>query len=239
MPAWGHFVFEGPDAPTVCIEPSEENRNAEFFPCRDRAGGNVGKAAAYGVGIAFYLDNPDGQLLGDLVVSEVGRDSQQIVSLDWNSTDVTTGWHKVYAVVDPAGLTPDADRSNNHGWFSVGVLPDLALYSREIGYSANADGTITIRAWVHNTGLRDATSASMALYDSLPSAGSVPLAVTSTDVPASGVMSASVTLSRVPHPIFYLGVKTPEGVDDRDPSNNVVWVESLSVYLPLLQQAAP
>jgi hypothetical protein len=45
LPAWGHFVFASDDSPIVYIQQSEENRNAEFFPCRDRAGGNVGKAA--------------------------------------------------------------------------------------------------------------------------------------------------------------------------------------------------
>lgn len=45
MPAWGHFVFEGPDSPIVYIEPYPLNTEAEFFPCRDRAGGNIGKAA--------------------------------------------------------------------------------------------------------------------------------------------------------------------------------------------------
>lgn len=45
IPAWGNFVFSGSDAPAVCIEPYPLNRNDEFFPCRDRAGGNVGRAA--------------------------------------------------------------------------------------------------------------------------------------------------------------------------------------------------
>jgi hypothetical protein len=39
-------VFEGSDAPTVYIAQSEENRGDEWFPCRDRAGGNVGRAAS-------------------------------------------------------------------------------------------------------------------------------------------------------------------------------------------------
>jgi hypothetical protein len=46
MPAWGQFVFEGPDTPIVHIEPYPLNIDAEFFPCRDRAGGNIGKAAS-------------------------------------------------------------------------------------------------------------------------------------------------------------------------------------------------
>jgi hypothetical protein len=45
VPVWGHFLFEGPDSPIVYIEPSAENRDAEFYPCRDRCGGNIGHAA--------------------------------------------------------------------------------------------------------------------------------------------------------------------------------------------------
>jgi len=201
--------------------------------------GNAGKATAHDVRVAFYLDSLDGQLLGYEVATEIGSYSQQTVGLDWDTTGAATGWRKVYVLVDPAGSIPDANRTNNRSWFSVGVLPDLVLHSSEISTSVNADGTISIQTWVHNTGLRDAISSSVAIYDSLPSADGAPLAQMSADIPAPGATSVSIILSRVPRPGYYLIVRPAIGVDDRDPSDNMVWMPTQLVYLPLLWRAAP
>jgi hypothetical protein len=197
---------------------------------------NAGVVAASSVPLAFRLDDAEtGTAVAQTTVGTIGAGAQAQAQAVWNAAAAATGWHRVYAVVDPADAIVEADETNNAGWAGAGLLPDLALYSTAVVTGTNADGSQTVSLWVFNQGQRAASGVTVGLYNRLPVSGTAPLTSAALSIPAGEHRVANLNLGgyRVG---FYAGVDVNQQIEDRYLSNNVLRVGEMPrfVYLPLV-----
>jgi len=74
---------------------------------------NVGVVAASNVPVAFRLDDPvTGTEVAQTTLGSIAAGSEAQVQVVWDASSAATGWHKVYAVVDPAEGIVEADEEN-------------------------------------------------------------------------------------------------------------------------------
>ena len=197
---------------------------------------NTGVVAASNVPLAFRLDDAEtGTAVAQTTVGTIGAGTQAQAQVVWNAAAVATGWHRVYAVVDPGDAIVEANETNNVGWAGAGVLPDLALYSTAVVTGINADGSQAVSLWVFNQGQRGASGVPVGLYNRLPISGTAPLASAVLSIPASEHRVANLNLGGY-RSGFYAGVDVNQQVEDRDLSNNVLRVGEVPrlIYLPLV-----
>jgi hypothetical protein len=197
---------------------------------------NTGVVAASNVPLAFRLDDAEtGTIVAQTTVGNVGAGVQAQVQAVRNAAAAATGWHRVYAVVDPSDAIVEADETNNVGWAGAGVLPDLALDSTAVVTGINADGSQAVSLWVFNRGQRSANGVLVGLYNRLPISGTAPLASAALSIPAGEHRVANLNLGGYQSG-FYAGVDVNQQVEDRDLSNNVLRVGEVPrfVYLPLI-----
>jgi len=179
-------------------------------------------------------DAEAGTTVAQTTVGSVGAGAQAQAQAAWNAAAAATGWHRIYAVVDPADAILEADETNNVGWAGAGLLPDLALYSTAVVTGVNADGSQAVSLWVFNQGQRAANSVAVGLYNRMPVSGTAPLASTVLSIPAGEHRVANLNLDGYRWG-FYAGVDVNQQVEDRDLGNNVLRVGEVPrfVYLPL------
>ncbi|HHH41740.1 MAG TPA: hypothetical protein ENK56_07015, partial [Chloroflexi bacterium] len=197
---------------------------------------NVGVVEAANVPVAFRLDDPvTGTEVAQATLGSLVAGGEAQAQAMWDASSVAGGWHKVYAVVDPAGGIVEADEENNLGWAGVGLLPDLVLRPTAVITGINADGTQAVSLWVFNDGQRDAEGVMVGLYNRLPVSGVVPLASTTVSVPAGAYRVVNLNLGSYRWG-FYAGVDINQTMEDRDRGNNVLRVGEVPhfVYLPIL-----
>ncbi len=197
---------------------------------------NDGVVAASPVLVAFRLDDPvTGTVVAQASLGSLaaGREAEMQAVATMAST--STGWHEVYAVVDPADVVVEADEQNNVGWSSVGVLADLVLDPTAIVTGTNADGTQAVSVWVFNRGLRDANGVVLGLYPVRPISGTVPLLSTVLDIPAGEHRVVTLNLGRYDRG-FYVGVNVNQALEEQDVSNNLLRVGEVPylLYLPVV-----
>ena len=196
---------------------------------------NSGVTRATNIPVDFWLDDPvNGQFIGGVLLNSLEPGEEVIAQFDWDASSVETGWHKVYAVVNPNATLAEADEENNAGWIGVGILPDLALRHTDLLSTTGPWGT-TVKVRVFNLGAGDAQNVLVGLYDREPLLGSEPLAGQRVNIPAYGYQD--VTLS-TPSPLlrFYVGVNMNREIEERDIiGNNLLTVgEIYQLYLPLI-----
>jgi hypothetical protein len=197
---------------------------------------NAGVVAASNVPLAFRLDDAQtGTAIAQTTVGSIGAGTQAQAQVVWNAAAAATGWHRIYAVVDPGDAIVEADETNNVGWAGAGLLPDLALDSTAVVTGINADGSQAVSLWVFNQGQRAASGVTVGLYNRLPVSGTAPLASALLSIPAGEHRVANLNLGCYRWG-FYAGVDVNQQVEDRDLSNNVLRVGEVPrfIYLPLV-----
>ncbi|MEW5759526.1 MAG: right-handed parallel beta-helix repeat-containing protein [Candidatus Thermoplasmatota archaeon] len=71
---------------------------------------NIGAFEARNVGLSFYSD---GVLIGKKIIEKIDINETIDVKIDWDTTFVSKGRHKIRVVVDEKNETPEIDETNN------------------------------------------------------------------------------------------------------------------------------
>lgn len=196
---------------------------------------NRAAVASAAVPLILRLDDAAaGPAVASTTVPPLAAGAETTLQTTWNSAAAPAGWHKLYAIVDPAETTYDRDRGNNVGWVSAGLMADLAIDPTRVTWQPGSAGT-TVAFELSNRGNRAAPHIQVGLYGRLPDRELAPLAAAELDMAAGQTRTVHLGLGGVV-PGFYIAVNTDGRTPDRDVSNDIVRVGSPTqqVYLPLV-----
>lgn len=194
---------------------------------------NIGTLQADNVLVRLYAGNPalGGKQIGtDQTLATIPAGGAATIKTTWNTLGVA-GSSYLYALVDPAATTLDANRSNNTASRQVlvtaAVKPDLQISADDIAISSASPiegDTLTVSATVHNRGSQTGTI-KVALYDGIPTAGGIKRGETIIPqvVAQGGSAQVSFTLDTIglsgSH-AMYVRIDPDNAIDESDKTNN-------------------
>jgi len=194
---------------------------------------NLGTVQADNVLVRLYAGNPSSggkQIGSDQIVPSIAAGGATTLSTTWNTLGAA-GVSYLYALVDPALTTADANRGNNTAFrqttVSAALKPDLQIGAGDISVTPAAPregDTLTINASIHNLGSL-AGNIKVALYDGLPAAGGIKRAETTiAQLLVQGASAgAGFTLDSTSlggSHTFYVCVDPDNSIDESDKTNN-------------------
>ncbi len=119
------LTIEGAELRPVSLEVGRSLvRLGESAPVSSRVR-NVGRAEASSVDVAFLIDGVQFALVN---VGALGPGAEASATAELLTSrpdlDLSPGAHEIRAVVDPHGMVPETDETNNVAWKSLSILPE-------------------------------------------------------------------------------------------------------------------
>jgi hypothetical protein len=195
---------------------------------------NVGPVRATDMPIELRLDAVTGTLIYSTTLAELGPGVETEVVVPWDVTAVPTGWHKVYAIVNPRRVVPEWQLEDNIDWTALAILPNLVIGPEDIT-ARRIGGGMEVTVRVHNRGMRGAQGVTVGLYEQWPTTGVSPLVAEQIDLDSDQSRALVFSLPRQMFG-FYAGVNVDGAVEERDLGDNVALYGALPrfIYLPLV-----
>jgi hypothetical protein len=199
---------------------------------------NVGPVRAMDVPLELRLDEVTDAPVYSSTLAELGPGDETQAVVTWYVTTVPTGWHKVYAIVNPGRVVPEWQWEDNTGWAALAILPNLAIEPEDISAERVGEG-MEVSVRVHNSGMRDAQGVIVRLYDRWPTIGVSPLVAEQIDLDPGQSRALVFSLPRQLWG-FYAGVNVDGAVEERDLGDNVALYGALPrfIYLPLILKSS-
>jgi subtilase family serine protease len=194
---------------------------------------NIGSLQADNVLVRLYTGNPAAggtQIGSDRIVPTIAAGGTATLKTTWNTLGAA-GVSYLYALVDPASTTADANRGNNTAnrqiIVTAAVKPDLQISAEDITITPASPiegDTLTITATIHNRGSQTG-AVKVALYDGNPAAGGIKRGETIIPlmIAQGGSAIAIFPLDTIglsgSHPL-YLRIDPDNAIDESDKTNN-------------------
>lgn len=194
---------------------------------------NSGTLQADNVLVRLYAGNPalGGKQIGsDRIVPTISAGGSVTLTTSWNTLG-SAGVSYLYALVDPAATTADANRGNNTANRQIivtpAVKPDLQIGTEDmvVTPASPLEGdTLTFSATIHNRGSQTG-NIKVALYDGIPTAGGLKRGETTIPriITQGTSAQASFTLETIglggSH-AMYVRIDPDNAIDESDKNNN-------------------
>jgi hypothetical protein len=157
---------------------------------------NVGRADLTNVPVALYWAVDDGSLqkVGSVIVPSLPAGAIRLVNFTANGL---AGSNRYRVVVDPDGILPDSNRSNNGAEtvLSISGLADLKVGSLQLAAAPQGNGLV-LNAEIDNMGIAAAQPVPLEVYV-VPVTPGVPAPSTPSSIALRGRLVGKTTLTRV------------------------------------------